>query len=309
MVFFSLSSPLLKLLIRDGGKFGLKYPNAISFCNILFVGNMCASLLILAFFGAKGIIKDLWETEFRIKMRLLFGGVLAVIYPALIFSALELTGVTNVVLLSRFEVVMYAISSYLFLKTPISKFQGIGYGVIVLGIGLLVLINNNFSISRGEIYILVACVVHGIAVVNSKCTLGLCPLSSFVFFRNFFSAIIFFILAIYWFGFHHFKDAFHGELWVVMSLYAVLSIVIAQFLWYKGLEDASPKLIANLSFLMPFLTIMFASLLLGEKEYPTGIQYLAMTIIAAGMILSKVEPKDKTSAKEATGIDRALAGG
>ena len=55
LTLFALSTPVLRWLIMNGGALGLKSPGAISFCNVLFVGNLCAGLSVAAIFGIKGI--------------------------------------------------------------------------------------------------------------------------------------------------------------------------------------------------------------------------------------------------------------
>jgi predicted PurR-regulated permease PerM len=55
LICFALASPVVKLLSERGGELG----NAISFCNLLFIGNFCAGIMVLVSFGAKGILNEL----------------------------------------------------------------------------------------------------------------------------------------------------------------------------------------------------------------------------------------------------------
>ncbi len=51
IVLAALATPIVKWLLVHGGKLGISNPNAISFCNILFVGNICSGIVVLATFG------------------------------------------------------------------------------------------------------------------------------------------------------------------------------------------------------------------------------------------------------------------
>ena len=305
VVLTALGSPLVKWLVENGGELGLRSPGAISFCNVLFVGNFCAGLLVLTLYGARTIFAELWQLDGRGRMLFGVSGLLAVAYPALIFTALETTTVTNVVLLSRFEVVAYAVMSWMFVKSRITRPEAIGYALIVLGIAVLVMVENMYMLETGDLLVIVACLVHGVAVIVSKNALKLTGVGTFVSYRNFFSAIVFFVIATWLYGPKHFAEAFEGGLWVAMMAYALLAVVTAQLLWYRGLRTATPSLIAVVSFPAPFITILFAFVLLGEV--PGVSQWVAMAIILVGMVVTKLraEPKEKPVMP----IDQALTGG
>jgi len=56
IILAALATPVVKWLVVHGGKLGIANPNAISFCNILFVGNICSGLVVLATFGWGGAL-------------------------------------------------------------------------------------------------------------------------------------------------------------------------------------------------------------------------------------------------------------
>ncbi len=106
IILAALATPIVKWLVMHGGKLGLSNINAISFCNILFVGNLCSGLVVLVYFGWKDIWRQLREltakTGLLLMGNLLIGTVLA---PIFLYIALETTMVTNLVLLTRIEFV------------------------------------------------------------------------------------------------------------------------------------------------------------------------------------------------------------
>ena len=86
----ALSAPIVALLIMtsnsvspeiDSGSSKLTY--AISFCNMLFVGNLCAAFVVLASFGPRRIKKDLDALGSRIRIEIFIFAGLAAILSAL----------------------------------------------------------------------------------------------------------------------------------------------------------------------------------------------------------------------------------
>ncbi len=55
IILAALATPIVKRLVMHGGKLGLSNPNAISFCNILFGGNLCSGDVVLIYYGWKDI--------------------------------------------------------------------------------------------------------------------------------------------------------------------------------------------------------------------------------------------------------------
>ncbi|MEM6698707.1 MAG: DMT family transporter, partial [Bacteroidota bacterium] len=243
---------MVKLLVQQGGKNGLQYPRSISFCNVLFVGNLCAGLLVVAMFDTKKILLELKESTRRKKMMLLSSSLTAIIYPALIFTALEFTSVTNVVLLSRFEVIIFILLSIFLYKIRLNIYQHIGYVMIGAAVIGLTLVNDNFMFSRGDVLILIATVFFAVNSILSKELLKLTSLPTFLFTRNFCSALVFLAIGIYLYGWHHFQHAFRGNLWSIMLFYALIIIVLGQYLWFRYKTEVNFSATAWLLIINPF---------------------------------------------------------
>jgi len=283
-ILFALASPMIKLLVQQGGKNGLQYPRSISFCNVLFIGNLCAGVLVVAMFDTKKIFLELSTSTRRKKMMLFASSLTAIIYPALIFTALEFTSVTNVVLLSRFEVIIFILLSLFLYKVQLNVYQHIGYimiGVAVIG---LTLVNDNFMFSKGDILIFTASGFFAINSVLNKELLKLTSLPTFLFTRNFCSAIVFFLVGMYLFGWHHFQHAFKGSLWSIMLFYALIIIVLGQYLWFRYKAKVDFSAIAWLLIINPFLAIFFAWIILGEQ--PDLYEIIAIAVIFLGLVIS-----------------------
>lgn len=273
---FALGSPAVKFLVERGGKYGLSHPNAISFCNVLFVGNLCAGLLLLVRFGPRTIAADIRSVRGN-SLLLTISLFFAALYPALLFTALETTTVTNLVLLSRSEAVLYALSTAVFLGTRYTRREVAGYSMIAFGIALLALLTSNFHLMKGDGLILIAGAVFSVDVVLSKKLLENMRSSAFTFIRTAGSAIIFAAIAVKLYGVEHFADAFGAELWIVMLVYAGLIVVLANLIFYRELPRSSPPYLAKLALASPAFSILFAFVLLGEVP--------DMTQIAAGLVI------------------------
>ncbi len=279
----ALSSALVKWLIENGGSLGVDEPAAISFCNVLFVGNLLGGLVVSVLFRPTSIWKDLRRTTPRAQGLLIVNIALAVAIPMLLFTALQGTTVTNVVLIGRFESVAYALLSFLFASALLTRIQMAGYAVILLGVSALVWIQGMGKLMEGDYLVAIASVLQAVAALLVRRLLNHVELGTFVFVRNFFSALAFFVVAIVLYGAEHFADAFRGDLWVVMTVYAVIVVVLGQLAWYHGLTRVPPGTVANLSMLSPFLGILFAYLLLGEV--PATAQWIGGGIILLGLLI------------------------
>ena len=170
VMLLSLSGPAVKWLIANAPLVGIDDVSAISYCNTLFVGNFAAGLLVLVYFGAPTIFRDWRAVSRKGKGYLLIASVLAIAYPAMIFTALGTTSVTNVVLVSRFEGLFVLLASYLVNKEKIARNQWLGNIIIAAGVAVVVLQQGMGRISVGDLYVLGAGLVHAAAVLHSKRT-------------------------------------------------------------------------------------------------------------------------------------------
>ncbi|MFK7934543.1 MAG: DMT family transporter [Saprospiraceae bacterium] len=285
-ILFALASPLIKLLVQQGGINGLQYNRAVSFCNVLFIGNLCAGIIVLIVFKPRSIATEMRKTDRKTKLLLCLSSLVAFIYPSLIFTALETTSVTNVVLLSRVEVIIFILLSLFFYKVKINLYQHVGYILIGVATLLLVLINDNFMPTRGEGLVLLAAVFFAITSIINKELLKRTTVKVFLFVRNFTSSIIFFFIAVYLYGWDHFSDAFKGELWTIMLFYALIIIVLGQFIWFRNVPRVQFSTVTWLLILNPFLTIFFAWLIL--DEVPTIYEGIAIVAIFVGMMIAQI---------------------
>ena len=281
----ALRPTLIALLIAGGAKLTGGPAHPISFCNVLFVGNLCAALTVAAWFGFGTLLQDIRAVKKSVLIGLLVNGCLAALLSALIFLGLRETTVTNAVLLGRLGPVLFAIAGSIILGRSIRRLEWVGFVLIMGGAIAIALSANGFRINQGDFLILLSTLVYtASSLINHLAIAKRASLRLIVFSRNFVSAIIFFAIALKLFGPMHFADAFSGSLWILMAIYALVVIVCAQFLWYAAVNRLDAKTIGRLTVMSPIFGVTYAFLLNGER--PSSTQVFTLVVVIAGVIIA-----------------------
>ncbi|MFM1841982.1 MAG: hypothetical protein RLZZ490_718 [Cyanobacteriota bacterium] len=292
-VIFAASNSITRKIIEIGEENLINGHNPISPCNVLFVGNVCAFALLLPLCYQQcrpGVIQTLTRKDWG--LLILVASLSGALAPALVFTALGLTPVANVVLLSRLAPPLELLFSYLLLGAVLNPWTIAGSLLSLLGVALTLLLDPNMPlhnppqmlmVGRGEILTLGAAFVTALANVSSKAGLQSIPTGFFSIFRNLVGAIIFFVLAIALFGTDHFQEATAPFLWGWMVLYALVIVVMGQFAWFVGIKNAPLSTIAVANAGSPLIAIAIAFLLLGEV--PTQAQYMGGLVIFIGILI------------------------
>ncbi|GFE69949.1 DMT family transporter [Chroococcus sp. FPU101] len=285
VLIFASSNSVTRKIIDLGAHHFVNGRNPISLCNVLFVGNICAFLLMILIFypdWQPSKLKNLTRQDWII---LTVVGILSgAIAPALIFTALAQTNVTNVVLIGRLEPLITLALSVWLLKTRVNSWTV--SGSLVSFVGVAVTVWHGLHIGKGELLIAIAAAILAVATVISKSRLQSISIGIFSVYRTAVGTIVFFILANILYGSHHFAQAFSPYLWAWMILYAAVIVVIGQLCWFAGLRNANSAQTNLASSINPLAAIVMAYLILGEV--PTSAQYLGGSIIIVGVVLSAV---------------------
>ncbi len=306
IVLAGLAAPILKWLVEHGTKLGLSRPDAISYCNIFFVGNTCAGLALLARCGWRPIWSDLRGTSTRTSLAL--GATIAVagvLVPTVLYLALESTTATNLLLLMRVESVAFVALGVFLFRDRVTSMTWAGLSVIVVGSVALALVQGGGAVGRGDGLALIAGLLYAVGSTLSRFVLRSLSIETLLFVRNLLGAIVFFFIAIVLYGPHHFADAFSAELWVVMTVYAVLVVVAGQLAWFRAIRILPAGTVSAWNALTPIVGIFFAGLLL--SEVPEISQWVGAAIIIGGVVLSRWS--SGAEREEMGCIDRSMAGG
>ncbi len=297
VIIFGAANAITKRVTEIGAENLMDGRNPISFCNVLFVGNVCAALVLFLIYGRqlhpnswKHLSKKDWWSLFGVSI---LSGTLA---PALIFEALARTQATNVVLISRLEPPLVLALSFFILGERVNLLQVIGAVVSFIGICTIVIlqtllenmmtVEGFLAIGLGELLTAISAVSVAIATILSKQSLDNISPGFYSLFRTVLGGIIFFCAAMILYGPNHFTDVFSPFLWQWMLLYGAVIVALGQSFWFIGLEGSPSSKISLASSFIPIPGIFAAYLILGEV--PTIAQYVGGGIVILGIIISQI---------------------
>ncbi len=305
IIIFGASNSITKQLTEIGAA---KFPgeNPISFCNVLFVGNICALLILIIIYRKQLKPHELKQFSNQDWATMLTVAFLAGAFsPAASFEALSRTMINNVILIGRIEPPLTIALAIFLLGERVNKWKITGAIISFAGVILIIVLqslgdNSNtvsstkmIGINSGEILAAIAAIATAISNTISKARLHRIPVGLFNIVRNGFGGFIFFFAAIYFYGSSHFMDLLSPFLWQWMLIYSAFIVVIGQILWLKGLSKTTSSDASIASALNPIAGVIAAYLIVGEK--PTIAHYIGGSIILVGIILSQAGNKQETA--------------
>jgi drug/metabolite transporter (DMT)-like permease len=292
---FAAANTLTRKLNMLGHAHLIAGRNPISLCNVLFVGNLCALIVMLCLFSRDWQWQQVKQLRRRDWISLSLIGLLSgALVPALTFAALDRTTVTNVVIISRLGPPLSLILSFLVLGSRFNRYTFFGTIAACMGVavtGLLAaqgtpLMMAGLHLGRGEVMVAIAAVIVAIADVLTKIYLKTVSLGIFAVTRTAIGTIVFFLLAQILYGPQHFIDAFSPFLWGWMVIYSVFIVVIGQLCWFSAQKVSTTAELTLASAFQPLLAIVVAFLVLGEV--PMMAHIIGGTILLVGIGLSAI---------------------
>ncbi len=297
VVIFAASNSVVRQLTKIGAIHLIDGRNPISFCNILFAGNVCALTVLICIYRSQWNRQSLERLTGKDWLSLLgvatLSGALA---PALTFTALQLTAVNNVILIGRIEAPLVLGLSVFLLRERVNRWVVAGAIVSFIGVFLTIAIQNSgenavnmggsFAIGTGELMAAGGAAALAASTIISKLKLRQIPLGIFTVFRTAVGVTIFFIIAVQMFGIDHFMDVFSPVLWQWMLVYGAGIVVLGQLCWFTGLKSASASEVSLASSFSPIAGILAAYIILMES--PTFSQYIGGSIILVGIVLNQI---------------------
>ena len=314
VIIFAAANSVTRKLTELGASYLVDGSNPISFCNVLFVGNLWALLVLLAIYGRRENASALSRLSFIDWLSLLAVAILAgALAPALTFFALDITNVNNVVLISRIEPPLALALSVFLLKARVNSWVVVGAVVSFIGVALTIVLqppgNNSINmgggltIGQGELMAAAAAVAAAAANIISKVKLKQISLGVFSIFRTAVGTVVFFTIVVKLFGIGHFQGVLAPLVWQWMLLYSVVIVVGGQLAWFQGLKTTTASDVSLVSAINPIVGIIAAYLIL--QEIPTRAQYVGGSIIILGIIINLIgvsleqsEPPSKPLALE-----------
>lgn len=315
ILIFGASSAVTRKITEIGAQNFIGGSNPISLCNVLFVGNLCALILLTAIYWRqwnKATLKQLSASNwFNLTIVAILSGALA---PGLIFQALALTQVNNIVLVGRLEPPLTLALSVWLLKERVNLWEVVGAIASFVGVTLTIALQppenammmnaGGFHLGVGELLAAVGSVALSVSIIITKKHLLQIPAGIYSIFRTALGTVIFFFLALVLYGSDHFMNAFSPFLWRWMFVYAGVIVVVGQSFWIKGLKACTISMASFASSFMPIIGFLAAYLILGEA--PSSAQYLGGSVILFGVFLSQVGIWRKSSTQEKQTIENKI---
>jgi len=306
-VIFAAASSVTRKLVELGESHLIDGRNPISLCNVLFVGNLCALILMVAIFRADwrpAVLKRLKRRQWlNLTITSMLTGAAA---PALFFAALRQTAVANVILVGRLEPIFILILSAVILKVRPNGWVILGSWVSLGGVALAVWFGGSSTqmemmglrLGTGELFVALAALIAALGTVADKAQLQSIPLGIVLVYRTALGTLVFFLFALILYGPEHFADAWTPILWRWMTVYAAVIVVGGQLTWLMGLKGAALSQINLATLVNPILGIFFAYLILGEA--PTLAQYGGglLLLVGAGLSYRGREPAPRLNLRE-----------
>lgn len=292
VLLFGSANAIIRKLTEIGSTHLIDGRNPISFCNVLFVGNLCALILLLLLYHDEWKLAALRQLDTTQVWAVLTVATLgAALAPALVFSALAITPVNTVVLISRIEPPLILALSVILLNERVNGWVIGGALLSFLGVIATIVLGPRdanapmLGLGDGEFWTAIAAIALALSTILSKITLRHVPLGLFSIIRMAFGTLVFFVLAAVLFGPSHFADVGSPFLWRWVFLYSACIVVAGQLFWYKGLRRSTASEVSLASTLNPVAGFAAAFLILGET--PTSAQIIGGILILGGMGLNQ----------------------
>jgi drug/metabolite transporter (DMT)-like permease len=296
VIIFAAANSVTRRLTELGAQNLIDGRNPISFCNVLFVGNLCALIALILIYGKQLNIQSFKALSKKDWLGLVGVAILSgALAPALFFLALALTTVNNVVLIGRIEPPLSLALSIWLLREQVNRWVIVGAIVSFVGVALTVFLHNpgdnpvdmmGFQVGTGELMAAGGAVSSAIGTLISKVTLRNIALGVFTVFRTALGTVVFFTVALKLFGPAHFMDVFSPVLWQWMLVYGAVIVVGGQLCLFAGLKKTSASEVSLANSFSPVVGILAAFLILGEA--PTFAQYIGGSVIICGIILNQL---------------------
>jgi len=296
MIIFAASNSISSKLADIGMQNSLDGRNPISFCNVLFIGNLSALVTLSIVYGRKWNPRQLNRLSLANWLILIGAAILVgTVAPALTFFALEKTSATNVILIGRIQ---SPITLALFTLAGDKKTNWwifVGEIVAVLGIICMLVLETpeeNFAnimgqkIGIGELLAIAGALALSLGKFIRGTKLNQISLGVWAIFRTAIGTVVFATLVIKLFSISHFTDVFNPLVWQWISIYGIIIVAGGQILWFKGLSIVEFSAVSYAGYLIPLAGMAIAYFILGE--IPTAAQYVGMFPILIGAIVNQI---------------------
>ena len=268
VMIYASSNSIVTLLTEIGAENKIDGRNAITFCNLLALGSLISLVPMVFFFHGDWTRENLRALTRRDWILLTLAAILSsAVSPGLFFFALEHTTVTNVVLIGRIDPPLFILAAWLLLGEEFEPWAFAGGLIALIGAVVIIALKKGgaaLSLGPGEIAAFFATLSYIASTLITRTGLKGVPLGIFSIYRTSLGTVVYFFLAFYLYGPHHYQDLFAPVVLKWIWVYAVIVIIIGQFAWNIALKHARAGDVSLATSFSPLAAILIAMMLLDE---------------------------------------------
>jgi drug/metabolite transporter (DMT)-like permease len=255
-----------------------------------FSGSILLFLLLLFFEDVKMPLKDF--------LHLCALGIIGItLYQFLFIYALKYTSVTNTSIIINTAPLYGGLLSSLF---GFEKFSIKRLGAIIMGfLGVYIIITKGSFIlkggdTRGDLLALAASLLWALYTILSKPLLGRHSPLKVTTYTMVIGSILLSPFIPFFFNVDEFARL-SGPGWAFIIFSVVFSIVIAFFLWYRGVSKIGPTKTIIYQYSIPVFAAFFAFILLNERLYVS--QLIGAVVVFSSIVIARSEKLEVKSEK------------
>ncbi len=266
----------------------------ISPTSLILIREILSVLVILMIFGLSIELKKILKFKQKTHLVLFISSILSgALMPFWFLKGLSITPASDTALISSMSGIVAGVLSSIFLKDKISLEKIIGTVLMFVGVSIIATHNfqNGLVISHGYYYLFASVLAGAVSTILFKKHLTHLSTDITVLSRNFWGII--FLIGILPFlttmDFNFKEIQFDQKTVLILISYAIFTLLIANFLWYKSLEKIKVSSSSILIFLKPLLGVILAYFILNEKI--AKFHFLGGIFIIGGLIFSMLHHK------------------
>jgi drug/metabolite transporter (DMT)-like permease len=291
---FAASFSVIKKLMELGDENLIDGRNPISFCNVLFVGNLVAGVaFILAFPNDCKPRKFSSVTAEQWVLILIIAFLEGALAPMLIFLALMDLSVASVFLVQSIQIPLVLLLGWIIHREVAPRLSVGGAILAFAGIALMVLLKTLTDVKAGDLEyrigwnegkVALAALSYVFATQLRRKVSWDIPMGAYSVVRIFVGIIFFLTIVMVMFGPSHFMDLFSPFLWKWMLFYGAAVVMVGQAAWHLGLRASTSTDISIAEAATPVLGIVFAFLILGQV--PSLAEWMGGAVILLGILFA-----------------------
>jgi drug/metabolite transporter (DMT)-like permease len=267
----------------------LQYFSPVTLAALSQVISIITLLLIFGFVPELRKLRHLNRRQ--LSALLAIGALAAVVAPLCLLRGLQTTTATNAILIGKLDPLLVDVIAVLWLKETLTRRQVSGIAVML--VGMYIIITNGtlqwLRFNPGDLYIVGFALAVAFATNIFKKYLSDLSPDLAVLARNMVGASVLLLLP-FMAGEEHTLAPWRPHIWLTLVAFAIVTIIVAQYFWYRALELVSAATVSSLSLISPLVGIILAVIILGESLTPAHFVGGSITLGGLFLLISKHTP-------------------